>query len=262
MKKFSILLVILMAFGLMVGVTGCGGGGEEAEGDKSEKSELAINAATEATFAPFEYQSESGEIEGFDADLIKAIGEAEGMEVNIKHMDWDGLFPALQSGDVNVVIAAMTINDERKKVVDFSEPYFESKQTIAVKEDSTIASLEELVGKPVGVQQNTTGQFAMEELKGVNVDNIKKYPTVPDALMNLQNGSLEAVVADAPVVQKYLETNPDSGLKTVTTKFEKEYYGIAVNKGDKELLSKINEGLDKIKKDGTYDEIYKKYFAE
>ena len=261
MKKLSILLVVLMAFGLLLGVTGCGGGGED-EGDNSEKSALVIRAAAEATFAPFEYQGDSGEVEGFDADIIKAIGEAEGIEVNMKHMDWDGLFPALQADDINVVISAMTITDDRKKVVDFSDPYFEATQIIAIQKDSKIASLEELVGKPVGVQQNTTGQFAVEGLEGVNNDDIKKYPTAPDALMNLQNGLVEAVVGDAPVVLNYIKSNPDCGLKTITDDFEKEYYGIALNKGDEELLEKINEGLAKIKEDGTYDEIYKKYFGE
>ena len=260
MKKLSILLVILMALGLMVGVTGCGGG-EEAE-EPADETALVINAGADAVYAPFEFQGDSGEVEGFDADIIKAIGEAQGIEVNIKHVDWDGLFPALQAGDINAVISAMTITDERKEVVDFSDPYFESGQIIAVTEDSAIASLEELVGKPVGVQQNTTGQFALEELEGINVDDIKKYPTAPDALMNLQNGLVEAVVADAPVVLNYITTNPDCGLKTVKDDFEKEYYGIAINKGDEELLTAINDGLAKIKKDGTYDEIYKKYFGE
>lgn len=260
MKKISILLVVLMALGLLLGVAGCGGGGEDAA---KEESALVINAGSDAVYAPFEYQGDSGEVEGFDAELIKAIGEAVGIEVNVKHVDWDGLFPALQAGDINAVISAMTITDERKEVVDFSDPYFESGQIIAVKADSKIATLQELAGKPVGVQQNTTGQYAMEKVEGVNVDDIKKYPTAPDALMNLQNGLVEAVVADAPVVLNYITTNPDCGLKTITSNdFEKEYYGIAINKGDEELLAKINEGLAKIKEDGTYDEIYKKYFGE
>jgi len=250
-----------MALGLMLGVTGCGGGGEaeEATGDEQQ---LVINAGSDAVYAPFEYKGDSGEVEGFDADLLRAIGEAVGIEVNIKHVDWDGLFPALESGDINAIISAMTITEERKQVVNFSDPYFESSQIICVRQDSNIASLEELVGKPVGVQQNTTGQFALEELEGINVDDIKKYPTTPDALMNLQNGLVEAVVADAPVVLNYLTVNPNTGLKTVTDDFEKEYYGIAISKDNEELLAKINEGLAKIKEDGTYDEIYKKYFGE
>lgn len=261
MKKLSVLLVVLTAVGLLFGVAGCGGGGEEKEAAKETK--LVINAGADAVYAPFEYQGDSGKVEGFDADLIRAIGKAEGIEVNVKHVDWDGLFPALQAGDINAVISAMTITDERKEVVDFSDPYFESGQIIAVKKDSKIATLQELVGIPVGVQQNTTGQYALEKLKGINVDDIKKYPTAPDALMNLQNGLVQAVVADAPVVLNYITTNPDCGLKTVKSDdFEKEYYGIAINKGDKELLTAINDGLKKIKADGTYDEIHKKYFGE
>lgn len=259
MKKLSILLIVLMALGLMA--AGCGGGGEEEAEGTGET--LALNVGTDAAYAPFEYKGDGGQVEGFDADLIKAIGEAAGIEVQIKHVDWDGLFPALESGDINAIISAMTITEERKEIVNFSEPYFESMQTIAVKEDSPIADLDELVGKPVGVQQNTTGQFAMEELEGVNLDDIKKYPTTPDALMNLENGLVEAVVADAPVVKKYIDINPDCGLKMIDSdKFEPEFYGIAMSKEDEELLAKVNEGLATIKENGTYDEIYSKYFSE
>jgi len=249
-------------FGLIFVLTGCGGGEEagKAQGE-GETEKLVIKAGADAAYAPMEYKNpESGEVEGFDADLIRAIGEAVGLEVDIKHVDWDGLFPALESGDINCIISSMTITDERKKIVDFSDPYFEATQIIAVRKGSDIKGLEDLVGKKVGVQQNTTGHYAVEELEGMKDEDIKKFPTTPDALINLTNGLVDAVVADAPVVLNYIKHNPDAGLVTVTDDFEKEYYGIAVKKGNKELLDKINEGLAKVKKNGTYDELYKKYF--
>jgi len=184
------------------------------------------------------------------------------LEVKIKHVDWDGLFPALESGDINCIISSMTITPEREEIVDFSEPYFEATQIIAVKEGSDIKGLEDLVGRPVGVQQNTTGHYAVEKIEGMDEKDIKKFPYTPDALINLTNGLVEAVVADAPVVFNYIKHNPDAGLTTVTDDFEKEYYGIAVKQGNEELLAKINEGLAKVKEDGTYDKIYKKYFGE
>ncbi|HHX95746.1 MAG TPA: basic amino acid ABC transporter substrate-binding protein [Clostridia bacterium] len=260
MKKLSILLIVLMALGLLIGITGCGGGEAEENGDEEA---LVIDAAADAVFAPFEFKGESGEVEGFDADLIRAIGEAEGIETTIKHIDWDGLFPALESGDINVIISGMTITEERKAEYDFSDPYFEATQIICVREDSDIDSLDDLVGKSVGVQQNTTGHFAVQKIEGMKDEDIKKFPYTPDALMNLSNGLVEAVVGDAPVVLNYITTNPDCGFKTIESdEFEKEYYGICVKKGNTELLERINSGLKKIQEDGTYDEIYKKYFGE
>jgi len=261
LKKFRwFLLISLLVFGLIFSAAGCGGG-EEASKEESGKEELVIKAGTDAAYAPMEYKGENGEVEGFDADLIKAIGKAVGLKVSIKHVDWDGLFPALESGDINCIISSMTITEERKKIVDFSEPYFEATQVIAVKKGSDIKGLEDLVGKKVGVQQNTTGHYAVEELEGMKDEDIKKFPTTPDALINLTNGLVDAVVADAPVVYNYIKHNPDAGLVTITDDdFEKEYYGIAVKKGNKELLDKINEGLAKVKEDGTYDKLYKKYF--
>ncbi|NLO89505.1 MAG: basic amino acid ABC transporter substrate-binding protein [Clostridia bacterium] len=262
MKRFRLLLVGLLVFGLIFALTGCGGGDEAGEApDAGEAEKLVIKAGTDAAYAPMEYKNEeTGELEGFDVDLIKAIGEAVGLEVSVKHVDWDGLFPALESGDINCIISSMTITDERKEIVDFSEPYFEATQIIAVKEGSNIKGLKDLVGKKVGVQQNTTGHYAVEKIEGMKDEDIKKFPFTPDALINLTNGLVDAVVADAPVVLNYIKHNPDAGIVTVTDDFEKEYYGIAVKKGNKELLDKINEGLAKVKEDGTYDELYKKYF--
>lgn len=257
MKKLNFVLVALLVLGLMVGVTGCGGGEEAESGD------LVINAAADAAFAPFEYKGDSGEVEGFDADIIKAIGEAEGLETTIKHVEWDGLFPALEAGDINVIISGMTITEERKEDYDFSDPYFEAMQIICVKEDSDVETLSDLVGKTIGVQQNTTGHYAVQKVEGVSEDDIKKFPYTPDALMNLGTGFVDVVVGDAPVVMNYIVTNPDSGFKLIESdEFEKEYYGICVKQGNTELLERINSGLKKIQEDGTYDEIYAKYFGE
>lgn len=260
-KRFSILFVVLLVFGLVLGAAGCGGGGEaEKQGDG--ESAAVLNVGSDAVYAPMEYIGDDDEVIGFDADLIRAIGEKVGMEVNVKHVDWDGLFAALESGDINCIISSMTITDERKEVVDFSDPYFEATQIIAVKEGSDIKGLKDLVGKPVGVQQNTTGHYAVEGIEGMKESDIKKYPTTPDALINLTSGLVKAVVADTPVVLNYIKHNPEAGIVTVTDDFEKEYYGIAVKKGNKELVDKINEGLKQVKEDGIYDEIYIQYLGE
>ncbi|GAW93150.1 basic amino acid ABC transporter substrate-binding protein [Calderihabitans maritimus] len=277
MKKVGIaLLVALLVFGLMVAVTGCGAGGEKAgkeesganteqtqPGEGGEKEVAILKVGTEAAYAPFEYVDEkTGEITGFDAELIKAIAEAIGMEAELQHIDWDGLYPALNSGEVDVVISAMTITPEREEEVDFSEPYFEVVQAIAVKEGSEIRSLADLVGKRVGVQANTTGHYAVEQIEGMKEDDISTYPTTPDALMALETGEVEAVVADDPVVANFIKHNPDAGIVMIEDPtVEPEFYGIALKEGNP-LREKINEGLKKVKESGKYDEIYAKYFGK
>lgn len=129
-------------------------------------------------------------------------------------------------------------------------------------ETTDITGLKDLVGKKVGVQANTTGQYAAEKVEGMKNEDIKKYPTTPDALMALSTGEVDAVVADSPVVLNYIKHNPEIGLKTVEDDFEKEYYGMAVKEGNKELLDGINDALAAIKENGTYDKVYNKYFGE
>ena len=174
MRKFSVVLMVY-CFGLMLGAAGCGGGDGGQESDEAEvPTEIVVGS--DAAYAPMEYV-EDGEVLGFDADLIRAIGEHVGIDVKVKHVDWDGIFAALESGDIDCIISSMTITEDRLKEVDFSDPYFEATQIIAVKEGSDIEGLVDLVGKPVGVQQNTTGHFAVEEVEGMDDGDIKKYPT-------------------------------------------------------------------------------------
>ncbi|WP_366923798.1 basic amino acid ABC transporter substrate-binding protein [Metallumcola ferriviriculae] len=254
MKKYTkLVLLAMLALGLIVFAAGCGGE-KAAEGDK-------VIVGTEAAYAPFEWQ-EDGEILGFDAEIIQAIVKEMGAELEHNHVAWDALYPSLNNGSIEAVISAMTITEEREEEVDFSDPYFEAMQIIALPDGSTIAGLEDLVGKKVGVQANTTGQYALEELDGMKDGDIQKYPTTPDAMMALATGELAAVVADSPVVLNYIKTNPEANLKTVTDDFDKEYYGIAVKQGNTELLEKINAALSTIKENGKYDEIYNKYFGE
>ena len=264
-KLFKIFALLTLALGLMV-AAGCGANQTSEEPNKAPEpttEKAVLKVGSEASYAPFEYVDEkTGEITGFDAELVTAIAEAVGMKAEITHVEWDGLYPALNTNQVDVVISAMTITDDRKKEVNFSDPYFEAQQLIAIKEGASITGLKDLVGKPVGVQANTTGQYVLEKVSGVNADDIKPYPTTPDAMMNLTNGSVQAVVADGPVVLNFIKNNADAKLTTVTDNFEKEYYGMAIKKDNTELVAKINEGLKKVKDSGKYDEIYNKYFGK
>lgn len=250
-----ILLAALMLLGTALLLAGCGSG-EDNDQQQSEEKKV-LKAGMEATFAPFEFKDADGNITGFDADLIKAIGEAVGYDVELSHVEWEGLDPALNTGQLDVVISAVTITDERKLEADFTEPYFEATQIIAVREDSQVAGLADLANLKVGVQANTTGQYVCEDA-GIPDDMIVKYPTVPDAMMNLANGSLDAVLADEPVVLNYLVNNSEMKFKTVKDDFEKEFYGIKVKKGNSELLEQLNNGLKTIRENGKYDEVYNK----
>jgi len=217
---------------------------------------------TDAAYAPFESQNEKGEIVGFDIDVVKAIAAKAGIEVKFVNTPWEGIFNALGQGDRDLLVSAVTITDERKQTMDFTDPYFDAVQLIAVKESSKVAKFADLKKLKVGVQTGTTGDEAVSKLLGKTNTNIKRFESTPLALKELESGGLDAVVADNGVVINYVANNPGGKFKTVSDKdFVPEQYGIPVKKGNTELLAKLNKGLADIKADGTYDQIYTKYFG-
>lgn len=216
---------------------------------------------TDATYAPFEFQNEKGEIVGFDVDVMRAAADKAGIQVQFVATPWEGAFNALAQGDRDVLVSAITITDERKQTLDFSEPYFEAHQLIAVPEKSAVAKLDDLKKKKVGVQTSTTGEEVVAKLQGKNSDGIKRFESTPLALTELAAGGLDAVVADNGVIEHYVANNPNAKFKAINdSSFAPEMYGIAVRKGNTELLQKINTGLAAIKADGTYQRIHAKYF--
>ncbi|XZG71190.1 basic amino acid ABC transporter substrate-binding protein [Chitinibacteraceae bacterium HSL-7] len=226
-------------------------------------AERTLSVGTEATFAPFESLNEKQEVVGFDADLMHAIAAKGGFKIKMVNTPWEGLFVGLDNGDRDIVAAAVTITPERKKTVDFSEPYFEAKQLIVVAHNSKVAKLGDLKGRKIAVQTGTTGDIVSQKHFGKTSPNIKRFESVVLALQELRSGGVDAVVADNAVVKNYLVNNPTAKLKLVDDKsFDKEFYGIAVKKGNKDLLAKINKGLAAIKADGSYDKIYAKYFGK
>jgi polar amino acid transport system substrate-binding protein len=217
---------------------------------------------TDAAYAPFESQNEKGEIVGFDIDVVKAIAAKAGIEVKFVNTPWEGIFNALGQGDRDLLVSAVTITDERKQTMDFTDPYFDAVQLIAVKESSKVAQFADLKKLKVGVQTGTTGDEAVSKLLGKTNTNIKRFESTPLALKELESGGLDAVVADNGVVINYVANNPGGKFKTVSDKdFVPEQYGIPVKKGNAELLAKLNKGLAEIKADGSYATIYAKYFG-
>ncbi len=217
---------------------------------------------TDAAYAPFESQNEKGEIVGFDVDVVKAVAAKAGIEVKFINTPWEGIFNALGQGDRDMVVSAVTITEERKQTMDFSTPYFDAQQFIAVKEGSKITGFADLKSLKVGVQTGTTGDEAVSKLQGKTSANIKRFESTPLALKELESGGVDAVVADNGVVVHYVSNNPGGKFKTVTDKeFVPEQYGIAFKKGNAELQAKVNKGLADIKADGTYTQIYTRYFG-
>ena len=217
---------------------------------------------TDAAYAPFESQNEKGEIVGFDVEVVQAIAKKAGFEVKFVNTPWEGIFNALAQGDRDMVVSAVTITAERKQTMDFTDPYFDAVQLIAVKEGSKIAKFDDLKKAKVGVQTGTTGDEAVTKLLGKTSTAIKRFESTPLALKELESGGVDAVVADNGVVVHYVANNPGGKFKTVSDpEFVPEQYGIALKKGNAELQAKIDKGLADIKADGTYSQIYAKYFG-
>lgn len=221
-----------------------------------------VVVGTDAAYAPFESQNEKGEIVGLTIDVVNAVAQKAGIEVKFVNTPWEGIFNALQQGDRDMLASSITITDERKQTMDFTNPYFDAYQLIAVKATSKVSKFDDLKKLKVGVQTGTTGDEAVTKQQGKNSANIKRFESTPLALKELEAGGVDAVVADNGVVINYVTNNPGAKFKTVSDKaFAPEQYGFAVKKGNTELLEKLNKGLADIKADGTYDQIYAKYFG-
>ncbi|HSI59470.1 MAG TPA: basic amino acid ABC transporter substrate-binding protein [Ideonella sp.] len=217
---------------------------------------------TDAAYAPFEFQNDKGEIVGFSVELLNAVAAKGGFEVKFVNTPWEGIFNALGQGDRDLLISSITITPERKQTMDFSDPYFDATQLIAVKESSKIAKFDDLKKLKVGVQTGTTGDEVVTKLLGKNSTQVKRYESTPLALKELEAGGVDAVVADNGVVIHYVANNTGTKFKTVSdASFAPEQYGIAVKKGNTELLGLINKGLAAFKADGGYEALYKKTFG-
>ena len=256
MKKY---LVFLMAALMLVALAfaGCGGSKDEAKA----QPEKVLRVATEPTFAPFEFQKEgSNELAGFDMDLIRAIGKKLGYKVEIANMGFDALIPALNTGNIDVAIAGMSITDERKQAVGMSDPYYTSGLIVMVKKDNNdIKSIDDLTGKRIAAQIGTTGADKANSVKDAKVT---LFNTNTESAMELTNGGVDAVINDSPVIGYYLAQGGSEVAKTVGDVMEAEQYGIAVKKDNTRLLEDINKALAELKKDGEYDKIYKTWFGE
>lgn len=215
------------------------------------------------TYRPFEYENNQKQLEGFDIDIIKAIAKAENFNVKLVNTPWEGIFATLNSGDRDIIISGITITDKRKQMVDFSAPYFPAEQAIVVPANSTVTSLSSLKNEKVGVVNSSTGDIVVSDTLGKNSTAIKRFDNTPLMLQELFEDGVSAAVGDVGVVKYYIKQHPDKKFRLVSDdKFERQYFGIAVAKGNEALRDKINAGLQKIIADGTYATIYKTWFDD
>ena len=257
MKKVF-ALVAVCAFAVMA-LAGCGGNNAASSGSGSGAKVLKVGSSID--FAPFEFQDESQkDYQGFDMDLIRAIGKEMGYDVEIQNLGFDGLIPALQGKNIDVIISGMTINDERKQNVLFSDPYYQSGLTMVVRDNETaIKNFKDLKGKKVAVQIGTTSAEEVKKIEGVE---IKELNTPADCFMELKAGGVDTVVNDRPVNDYYITKNSAQGVKALEEKLTAEDYGIAIGKDNADLQQKINDALKKLKENGEYDKIFAKWFGE
>ncbi|MGN0901954.1 MAG: basic amino acid ABC transporter substrate-binding protein [Succinivibrio sp.] len=224
-------------------------------------SDKVLKVATEPSFAPFEFMDQtSSELIGFDIDIIKAIAEVEGYETDISSMPFDGQIPAVITGQVDVAISGFTITDERAKIVNFTEPYYDAGLGALVRTEykDKISKLTDLEGKVICAQIGTSGAMFASQLKGATVS---QFNTAAESFMELNKGSCIAAINDKPVLEYYLATSKNDLLYLLNERFTFEQYGIVTSKDNKELTDRISHGLKVIKENGTYDKIYQKWFG-
>ncbi len=255
MKK-SLLLLIVAAFALVLAACGSD---EQAGTGGSEKTVYTVGIDT--TYPPFEYE-ENGKYVGIDVDLINAIAEDQGFEVELKAMDFKGIIPALQAGQLDISMGGMSITEERKEVVDFTDAYFDAGVSLVIGKDNTeIQSVEDLKGKKVAVKKGTVGANYAQSIVDEIGFEIVQFDDSPSMFLEVQNGNAAALFEDYPVIS-YAIAQQDLGLQVVGDRLNDDQYGIGVLKGkNQEILEKINQGLKNLKENGKYQEILDKYLA-
>ncbi len=248
MKK---ILLAGAALALGLGLVACGSGVNKDGLTENGK----LHMSTNAEFAPYEYH-EQDQIVGIDAEIARAIADKLELELVINDIAFDSVIPEVTSGKADIGMAAMTVTEDRKKNVDFSNSYASSKQVIIVKEGSDIQNSEGLKGKIVGVQLGTTGDIYASDIENATLE---RYSKGFELIQALSQGKVDAVIVDEQPAKYYTKGKID--LKILDEAFVEEEYAIALKKGNTVLAEKINKALEELKEDGTIDSIISKYIV-
>ena len=263
-------LALIPALGLALALTACGSddsgtdsgtdSGSEGESSLSTVSSGTLTVCSDVPYPPFEDFDESSEsgFKGFDIDIVQAIADGLELELAVKDSSFDALQSgqALNAGQCDMAASAMTITEERKAALDFSEGSYDSQQSLLVPEGSDIASIDDLDGVKVGVQQGTTGKaYAEENATGAE---LVSFPSDAEMFQAIKAGQVDALLQDLPVNINHQDAGGFSVVETYSTD---ESYGLAMKKGSTELVDAVNEQLAEMREDGSYQEIYDTYFA-
>ncbi|MDY3919076.1 MAG: basic amino acid ABC transporter substrate-binding protein [Candidatus Limivivens sp.] len=250
-KKTTAVLVTLTAAALV-----CGGWTKE-EGGK-------VAVGTNAEYAPFEYLDEKGNVTGFDVDLMNAIAEKAGLELEWVDMPFDALLGAMESGNIDVIAAALGPTEERKKSIDFSDVYYTGSQSVLCLEGADLKDFEAVSGKTIAVLEGSQSDLIAS---GENTDygevkdaEVKRFKRAADAIMELKNEAADAVIIDTIMANIFVEEV--GGLEAHQVEGTEEDTVFGIQKGNTELAELLNEGLKECKEDGTYDELYESYFSD
>lgn len=282
MKNMNKKLILAVFLGLLMVVLAACGSSDSTENDEdgedvedvevddgdaagSEEEEATTDGevytvATDNGYVPFEYiDEETGDLIWFDIDLITALAEEAGIEIEFETLDFDGIVAGISSGRFDIAIAGMTITEERQESIDFTQPYYEAGLILAVlEENEEIQSIDDVDGKVVATRTGSTSETYLKENTEANAE---AFPQIIEGYQNVLAGRADAVLYDLPNVQFYSEAEADGKLKTVGDKLTGEDYGIAFPKGS-ELRDVIDDALTNLKENGTYDDIYEEWFGE
>ena len=257
-KQFSVILGICVFFSVFL--IGCGA--------KKDNASSTVVIGTAGCYPPMEsVDVKTNELVGFDIDLMNAVCAEVGLKPEYKIIAFDGLIPALQAKEIDVIACGLTITEKRKEVIAFSDPYFQSGDSLMYWDDQVIASPEDLSGKSAGVQANSSTHYALEkvskqlEKEGKEPIKLKMFKTMSDAIAELQIKGVQAIAIDYPMAADYMTKNPKSNFN-VNSPFATCDFGMGLRKGDTELVNKINKGLAIIKENGEYDKLLAKYFPK
>ncbi|AEI45607.1 basic amino acid ABC transporter substrate-binding protein [Paenibacillus mucilaginosus] len=238
-------------------------GSGTSSGSGAAGGEVTYKIATDASYAPMEYMDKD-KITGFDIDFLAEVMKEAGLKYEVTNVGWDTMLESVKQGkEYHAGISSVSITDERKQTYDYSIPYFESTNMILVKEGSPVKSADDLKGKKVAVQGATTADTIMSGILGKDSTDLKRFESNALALMELDSGGVEAVVADIAIVREYIKNNPNKKYQSVRDEknFQAEYYGILYPKGS-ELKAKLDPAVKKVLENGKFAEVYKKWFGE
>ncbi|MBO4432834.1 MAG: amino acid ABC transporter substrate-binding protein [Clostridia bacterium] len=250
MKNLKKIMALTLAILFVFSLAACG------KSDSLTVEEGKLTMATNATFPPYEFY-EGDDIVGIDAEIAKLIADKLDLELEIADVEFDSIIPGVQSGKYDMGMAGMTVTDERKEKVNFSDSYAKGVQVVIVPEDSAIASIDDLDGKKIGVQQSTTGDIYASDDYGE--ENVTKYANGNLAVEALKAGKVDCVIIDNEPAKAYVKAN--TGLKILETSYADEDYAISFNKDNTELQKKVNDALKELIDDGSVQKIVDKYIS-